>query len=143
MKWSNEQIEELKALCMAGTPNQKLAERFGVPLTEIHAKRSQLGITIPKCKAAMGKPPIAPNQDFEKALPSTPALEGMEIFYNAGEICIVLERKGDTALIVRPANRCTPYVVPLQHKPGASDWWQGKYFSNLAAAWDYYQGSVV
>jgi hypothetical protein len=51
MKWTNEQIEDLKALCLDGTKNSEIAEYFGVPVTEIHAKRSQLGITIPKIDA--------------------------------------------------------------------------------------------
>lgn len=56
MKWSNEQKEQLKELCYAGTPNAELARLFEVPVREIHAKRSALGVTIPKCKA--GKPGV-------------------------------------------------------------------------------------
>lgn len=51
MKWTEEQIEGLKQLCMKGVSNKELAAHFQVPITEIHAKRSALGITIPKVKA--------------------------------------------------------------------------------------------
>lgn len=54
MKWTNEQVERLKEMCYAGTGNTELAKHFAVPATEIHAKRSALGITIDKCKA--GRP---------------------------------------------------------------------------------------
>lgn len=58
----------------------------------------------------------------------------MERFTNAGEQCIVLVRRGETALIVRPNNRCTPFVVPVQHIEGKTDWWHGRYFASLGAA---------
>lgn len=51
MKWTNEQVEKLKQMCYAGTSNAELAKEFGVPLTEVHAKRSALGITRAKCAA--------------------------------------------------------------------------------------------
>ena len=46
MKWAEEQIAELKDLCFAEKPNSEIAERLGVSVSEIYAKRSQLGITI-------------------------------------------------------------------------------------------------
>lgn len=55
----------------------------------------------------------------------------MEKFYNNGELCIVLKRVGTKAIILWADNTCTPYVVPLEHVKGASDWWQGRYFANL------------
>lgn len=56
----------------------------------------------------------------------------MERFYSqSGELCIVLKRHGTTALILRTAHTLAPYVVPLEHVKGASDWWQGRYFANL------------
>lgn len=51
MKWTEDQIKGLKQLCMKGVSNKVLAAHFQVPITEIHAKRSALGITIPKVKA--------------------------------------------------------------------------------------------
>jgi len=68
MKWTEQQTKELKDLCMSGTSNKDLAENFSVPVTEIHAKRSQLGITIPKVKAAQGKPGMTVNPEFEAAV---------------------------------------------------------------------------
>jgi hypothetical protein len=92
-----------------------------------------------------GKPTqIGINQEFEAAVVEMEKSteKGLETFFNAGDTCIVLARSGDTALIVRPTNGCCPYVVPLQHKPGAKDWWQGRYFSNLANAWAFYSKEV-
>jgi len=54
MKWTEDQIKGLKQLCMKGVSNKELAAHFQVPITEIHAKRSALGITIPKVKAMQG-----------------------------------------------------------------------------------------
>lgn len=64
MKWSNEQKEQLKELCYAGTPNADLAKIFGVSRGEIHAKRSALGVTIPKCRA--GKPGARTTEEILK-----------------------------------------------------------------------------
>ena len=50
MKWSTEQTTRLKELCMEEKSNKDIAEFFGAPVAEIHAKRSQLGITIPAVK---------------------------------------------------------------------------------------------
>lgn len=49
MNWTKENIEELKELCRKSVPNAELASHFNVPVTEIYAKRSQLGITRAKC----------------------------------------------------------------------------------------------
>lgn len=68
MKWTPEQTEELKEYCMAGLSNAAIAEHFGVPITEIYAKRSALGITVPKVKAMQGKPALIVNQEFEAAV---------------------------------------------------------------------------
>jgi len=62
MKWTEEQVDELKRLCKRGLGNRAIAKQLGCNLTEVYAKRSQLGITIAKCKG------IAPNPEFEKAL---------------------------------------------------------------------------
>jgi hypothetical protein len=142
MKWTNEQIFELKQLCKDEEPNAEIAAYFGVPVTEIHRKRSDLGITMPKVKAANSKPGMTINPEFEAAvLPAEAALKsyrGLEMFSNAGETCIVLARTGNTALIVMPGKEIARYAVPLEHKPGATDWWQGRYFNDLGPAWDYY-----
>lgn len=138
MKWTDTQINELKAMCFDEVPNARIAEHFGVPTTEVHAKRSQLGITIPKVRAAKSSPAITENPGIDAALP-----KGLAVFENAGDTCIVLARSGDTALIVRPGNGCAPFVVPMMHRKGDRDWWQGKYFGTLAAAWAYYQSVVL
>ena len=62
----------------------------------------------------------------------------MERFINSGTECIVLMRKGDRALIVRPNKTNMPFVVPFQHKEGASDWWHGQYFNDLSEAYVYF-----
>jgi len=74
MKWTDHQIAELKQMCFAEDAdmrkfsNAEIAKFFDVPVSEIHAKRSQLGITIPKCKAAQGKLAITVNSEFEAAI---------------------------------------------------------------------------
>lgn len=67
MKWTKEQVTDLRILCVDETPNKDIAEYFGVPVKEIHAKRSQLGITIPKIKVAKAAPAITVNPEFEAA----------------------------------------------------------------------------
>lgn len=52
MKLTHEQLEELKALCIAGNmTNAELAVHFRVPVNEIYALRSRYKITIQACKA--------------------------------------------------------------------------------------------
>jgi len=62
MIWTDQEIETLKQLCLDGLGNRDIAGRLNRGLTEVYAKRSQLGITIAKCKG------VAPNPAFEKAL---------------------------------------------------------------------------
>ena len=68
-----------------------------------------------------------------------------EKFFNAGAECIVLDRSKrvpTTALIHRPANNLTPYIVVTGLKPGGTSWEYGKYFSDALealkdfASWD-------
>ena len=62
---------------------------------------------------------------------------GKEKFYNAGGDCYVMERSKrvpTTALIFRPCNRLTPYIVAIGHNPGELSWEQGKYYGSLADA---------
>lgn len=68
MKWTDTQIAQLKQMCFDGTSNADLAAHFGVPVVEIHAKRSQHGITIPKIRAAQGRPGMTANPSFEAAI---------------------------------------------------------------------------
>ena len=68
MKWTKEQTAELKRMCFDDVSNKDLAAHFGVPATEIHAKRSQLDITIPKVAAAKGKPGMVVRPEFEAAI---------------------------------------------------------------------------
>lgn len=42
--------EKLRELCMAGTSNKDIAIALGCKVEEVYARRSALGITIPKCK---------------------------------------------------------------------------------------------
>lgn len=70
MRWSEEQTAQLKELCYKGVSNTKIAATLHIKLADVYAKRSQLGITIDKCKG------MAPNPDFEAALPK-PKKRGM------------------------------------------------------------------
>ena len=56
MKWNENQIVKLKEMCQAGISNQEMAVALKCEVTDIYAKRSQLGITIDKCK----EQPITP-----------------------------------------------------------------------------------
>jgi len=140
MKWSKAQIEELRTMCFEGTKNSAIAEHFGVPVSEIHAKRSQLGITIPKVAAA--KSEAVPQ---EAAVAANGIAEScFETFINGGDTCIVLARSGKTALIARMlSSKTASFVVPLEHVPGELSWWQGHYFNDLGSAWEYYQNQIT
>ena len=48
MKWSVESIEKLKNLCLEEKSNKEIASILECSLTDIYAKRSQLGITAKK-----------------------------------------------------------------------------------------------
>ena len=62
MKWSEQNILKLRELCQAGKTNSEIADILHCSLSDVYAKRSQLGITIAKCKG------MVPNPEFEKAL---------------------------------------------------------------------------
>jgi len=68
MKWSDEKIKQLEALAKGGVPNKEIALALSVTIDDVYAKRSQLGITMPKIAAAKGKPAITVNPDFEAAV---------------------------------------------------------------------------
>lgn len=55
MKLPDEKIAQLKELCFEGKSNKDIAEIMGISISDVYAKRSQLGITIDKVKAAKGK----------------------------------------------------------------------------------------
>lgn len=77
MKWTPEQVDKLKKLCFEGKSNADIAAALHIHINDVYAKRSQLGITIDKVKAAQqpqkGQPtkklPImeAPHKAVEKA----------------------------------------------------------------------------
>jgi hypothetical protein len=52
MKWTDEQIETLRKLCFEDKSNAEIAITLQRTKSEIYAKRSQLGITRDKVKAA-------------------------------------------------------------------------------------------
>ncbi len=51
MKWTPEQTAKLRKMCMEGCTNDYMALTLGCPVTEIHRKRSDLGITRAKIAA--------------------------------------------------------------------------------------------
>jgi hypothetical protein len=76
-----------------------------------------------------------PCAEFEPAPEKAPREK--EKFYNAGGDCYVMERSKrvpTTALIFRPCNTLTPYIVAIGHKPGDTSWEHGKYFYTLPDA---------
>lgn len=50
MKWTKERVAELRRLCQSEYSNKRIAEILKCDVKDIYAKRSQLGITIDKCK---------------------------------------------------------------------------------------------
>lgn len=62
MKWNEQLTAKLKKLCYEGKTNAQIADIMRCKLADVYAKRSQLGITIAKCRG------MAPNPDFEKAV---------------------------------------------------------------------------
>lgn len=68
MKWTKDQTDHLKELCMAETPNADIALRMGIPIAEVYNKRSDLGLTIPKIRARLGKAPLIVKPEFEAAV---------------------------------------------------------------------------
>ena len=66
MLWTAFKIDKLKQLCRVGKGNREIAALLDCSLTEVYAKRSQLGITIAKCKG------IEVNPKFEGALAPIP-----------------------------------------------------------------------
>ena len=62
MKWDIKQTDKLRELCYKGLSNKAIAENLKCSVTDVYGKRSQLGLTIEKCKG------IAPNSKFEKAM---------------------------------------------------------------------------
>ena len=61
MLWTAFKIDKLKQLCRVGKGNREIAALLDCNLTDVYAKRSQLGITIAKCKG------IEVNPKFEEA----------------------------------------------------------------------------
>ena len=74
MIWTDFKVDKLKQLCYSGKGNREIAMLLECNLTEVYAKRSQLGITIAKCKGVAPNPKfdeckgMAPNAEFEKAM---------------------------------------------------------------------------
>ncbi len=70
MKWNENQIKKLKEMCQEGISNQEMAVALKCKLTDIYAKRSQLGITIDKCKTETqpAKPLVGINGIIKEAL---------------------------------------------------------------------------
>lgn len=50
-KWNQEMDEKLRTMCMDEISNAEIAEALQMPLSDIHARRSYLGITRDKIAA--------------------------------------------------------------------------------------------
>lgn len=58
MKWSNEQVTQLRELCNAKKSNKEIAEKIGCSIKDVYGKRSQLGITIDKLEKEVEPPEV-------------------------------------------------------------------------------------
>ena len=73
MKWTEQQVAKLKELCNEGKSNKDIADIMRCKVTDIYAKRSQLGITVDKVKAAQQTqtdkiiPALQPKKAVEQA----------------------------------------------------------------------------
>lgn len=68
----------------------------------------------------------------------------LETFVNPGQgFCIVIERRGSSALILIKNNNRTPFVVAIDYQKGGVSWNWGSYFSTLKEAVDYWEGLVI
>lgn len=59
MKWSESQVVKLRELCYQGKSNREIATSLGCDVKDVYAKRSQLGLTIDKCKGALSNTEIS------------------------------------------------------------------------------------
>lgn len=69
MKWSETQVAKLEEMCFAGASNKDIAAELNCKVTDVYSKRSQMGITIDKVRAAKPIKGIKPNTEFESSLP--------------------------------------------------------------------------
>ncbi|MDR0884610.1 MAG: hypothetical protein LBN05_08410 [Oscillospiraceae bacterium] len=59
-------------------------------------------------------------------------------FYNAGSRCIVLDGRGESALIARVDNKQMPFVVVGVLCRETQDWYHGQYFDTITKAMEYW-----
>lgn len=57
MKLTQAQEDKLRELAFAGMANKQIAEQLNLPLTEVYAQRSRLGITRDKVAMEKGEAP--------------------------------------------------------------------------------------
>lgn len=59
MKLNKDEERILTNMAFAEKSNKEIAETLGIKLSDVHAARSRLGITMDKVKAAKGVQPVA------------------------------------------------------------------------------------
>ena len=67
MGWSEQLTTKLKELCYEGKSNKEIASILRCGITDVYAKRSQLGITINKCKGIKPPPELGLHKEVKKA----------------------------------------------------------------------------
>ena len=77
MKWSETQVAKLEELCFKGVSNNDIAAELNCKVTDVYNKRSQLGITIDKVRAAKPIKGIKSNTEFESSLPQKAKQRGL------------------------------------------------------------------
>ena len=77
MKWSETQVARLEEMCFAGVSNSDIAAELNCKVADVYSKRSQLGITIDKVRAAQPIKGIKPNKEFENSLPKKQQPQGL------------------------------------------------------------------
>ena len=95
MLWTDEKINQLRLSCCQGKSNKEIAEILGVSITDVYAKRSQLGITIAKVSAGpIGKTEYATKVVFLESLTKTLKLA------NVGVKNLKLDSSGNSVFII-------------------------------------------
>lgn len=65
MNWTDKKVTELRELCKNEVSNKEIAKKLKCNLADVHAKRSSLGITIPKVKAGALRVGCRTKEDIE------------------------------------------------------------------------------
>ncbi len=108
MKWTSEQIEQLKALSAAGASNKEIADKLYLTPEQVYRKRKALGITI-RAMQPCGRVRTDANKTVHK---ECRCYECAAWCYAAGLQQVVI----DCPKYVLPARRRAEYLRKVKHE---------------------------